>query len=205
MAPPARHWPGQADSIEAHALTAGLTMITNGDPEDMRVPRIQSYLPRFRDLPAPDPEAAGGWSVWTVLLRSRTSAVGTVLQSQSYINYAPVRIIGFLAGMLKITDIHRCMRPGRLRKVLDRSADPAIAIHKQHVCRPQGRGEYIGVADGKGLVAPVGVVQVMRDPAAERCGQTFDHLPGRSDCIMVCKEADTFPDDTREHRATTWI
>lgn len=62
--------------IEVHALPSSPTMFTNGDPDDTRVQRIWSYLPRFRDLPAPDPEPAGGWSAWTALLSSRSTAAG---------------------------------------------------------------------------------------------------------------------------------
>jgi uncharacterized protein with NRDE domain len=62
--------------IEVHALPSSLTMFTNRDPDDTRVPRIRSYLPRFQDLPAPDPESAGGWSAWTALLSSRSTAAG---------------------------------------------------------------------------------------------------------------------------------
>ena len=84
----------QADSIEVHALPAGLTMLTNGDPDDMRMPRIQSYLPRFQDLPAPDP--AGGWSAWTALLRNRSPVAG----AESAMNVVTDRGYGTVSSSL---------------------------------------------------------------------------------------------------------
>jgi hypothetical protein len=48
-------------------------MLSAGDLNDMRSPRIRAYLPRFRKaLPPDDPESGDGWSEWTALLASRS-------------------------------------------------------------------------------------------------------------------------------------
>ena len=58
--------------IEVHALPAGLTMLTNGDPNDTCTPRIRTFLPRFRSAQPPDPETVAGWSAWIGLLADRS-------------------------------------------------------------------------------------------------------------------------------------
>ena len=58
--------------IEVHTIPPGLAMLTAGNLNDMRSPRIRIYLPRFREVPPPDPEISDGWSEWTALLASRS-------------------------------------------------------------------------------------------------------------------------------------
>src|SRR5712692_7653323 len=55
--------------ITVRPLPAGLSMITSGDLNDMRSPRIRDYLPRFSAAPPPDPER-GDWIAWENLLAS---------------------------------------------------------------------------------------------------------------------------------------
>jgi hypothetical protein len=45
-------------------------MLTAGDLNDPADPRINSFLPRFRNAPRPDPET-GDWGAWQTLLSSR--------------------------------------------------------------------------------------------------------------------------------------
>ena len=92
--------------IEVHALPSSLTMFTNGDPDDTQVPRIRSYLPRFQDLPAPDPESAGGWSAWTALLSSRSTAAGA--GPESAMNVVTDRGFGTVSSsLLALPATHR--------------------------------------------------------------------------------------------------
>ncbi len=58
--------------IEVHTIPPGLAMLTAGNFNDMRLPRIRAYLPRFREVLPPDPEIGDGWSEWTALLASRS-------------------------------------------------------------------------------------------------------------------------------------
>ena len=60
------------DNIEVHALLTGMSMLTDRDCNDLRSPRIRTYLPRFRSAPPPDPETDDGWSAWTALLARQT-------------------------------------------------------------------------------------------------------------------------------------
>ena len=57
-------------SIECFALPEGLSMFSAHDRNDMTSPRIKDYLPRFAQVPEPDPES-GNWGAWTALLGSR--------------------------------------------------------------------------------------------------------------------------------------
>lgn len=84
--------------IEVHALPSSLTMFTNGDPDDMQVPRIRSNLPRFRELPAPDPESADGWLAWITLLSSRSTAAGA--GPESALNVVTDRGFGTVSSSL---------------------------------------------------------------------------------------------------------
>jgi hypothetical protein len=56
--------------VEARRLPPGLSMITAHDLNDTaRSARIRTYLPRFSDAAAPDPET-GDWHAWESLLSS---------------------------------------------------------------------------------------------------------------------------------------
>ena len=57
-------------AIERFALPEGLSMLTAHDRNDMTSPRIRDYLPRFAQVPEPEPDS-GNWSAWTALLGSR--------------------------------------------------------------------------------------------------------------------------------------
>ena len=59
--------------IERFALPEGLSMITAHDRNDMTSPRVRDYLPRFAQVPEPDPDS-GNWGAWTALLGSRIHA-----------------------------------------------------------------------------------------------------------------------------------
>ncbi len=59
--------------VEVNGLPAGLTMLTAHDLDDRASARTQTYLPRFRDAPAPDPDA-GDWASWEALLAGREHA-----------------------------------------------------------------------------------------------------------------------------------
>jgi hypothetical protein len=48
-------------------LPEGIAMVTAHDPNDLASPRIRRHLPRFQDVPAPDP-ALGDWAGWEALL-----------------------------------------------------------------------------------------------------------------------------------------
>ncbi|TVR97499.1 MAG: hypothetical protein EA406_09605 [Rhodospirillales bacterium] len=60
--------PGRLDLFP---IPAGLSMLTAYDLNDIGSPRIGRHLPRFRDVPAPDPEC-GDWSGWTALMTDRS-------------------------------------------------------------------------------------------------------------------------------------
>ena len=51
-------------------MQQGLSMVTAYDRNDARSPRIRRYLPRFRQVAAPRPEA-GDWQSWVELMASR--------------------------------------------------------------------------------------------------------------------------------------
>jgi len=59
--------------VEVHELPAGLAMLTAHDIDDSASPRTQTYLPRFREAPAPDP-GADDWASWENLLAGREHA-----------------------------------------------------------------------------------------------------------------------------------
>jgi hypothetical protein len=63
----------KALAYAGHALLTGISMLTDRDCNDPRSPRIQTYLPRFRSAPPPDPETDDGWSAWTALLASQAA------------------------------------------------------------------------------------------------------------------------------------
>jgi hypothetical protein len=58
---------GPGGVVQILALEEGVSMITAHDCNDPGSPRIRRYLPRFREAPAPDPDA-GDWQAWTQLL-----------------------------------------------------------------------------------------------------------------------------------------
>ena len=91
-------------------------------------------------------------------------------------------------------DVKRGMRPGRMRQVLDGGADALIALHQQHITRPQSRPEGAPARPGPrcrehGAVAPEIV------PAADpRCLQ-------RPSGVHVDVEAPHPPCTTHPHCA----
>ena len=61
--------------IRAVPIPAGTHMIEAGELDDPTSARIARFLPQFRFVPEPDPEA-GDWSSWQALLADRTSRGG---------------------------------------------------------------------------------------------------------------------------------
>ncbi len=59
--------------VEVRELPAGLAMLTAHDLDDRVSARTRTYLPRFREAPAPDPRA-GDWASWETLLAARDHA-----------------------------------------------------------------------------------------------------------------------------------
>lgn len=59
-----------AGQVEVFEVPPGLHMLTARDLDDTSMARIRIYLPRFRALPAPDPDA-GDWGDWPQLLAQR--------------------------------------------------------------------------------------------------------------------------------------
>jgi hypothetical protein len=59
--------PGRVEVAEIHA---GLHMLSARDLDDESLPRIRSYLPRFRGASAPSP-AGGDWKGWPALVADR--------------------------------------------------------------------------------------------------------------------------------------
>jgi hypothetical protein len=57
-------------TVRVVTLPDGVSMLTAGDLNDPADPRINSFLPRFRNAPRPDPET-GDWGAWQTLLSSR--------------------------------------------------------------------------------------------------------------------------------------
>jgi hypothetical protein len=65
--------------VEARRLPPGLSMITAHDLNDTaKSSRIRTYLPRFSDAAAPDPET-GDWQAWESLLSSTDVPPGAPL------------------------------------------------------------------------------------------------------------------------------
>jgi hypothetical protein len=62
-------------AIERRAISAGVSMITAHDLNDLASPRIRRYLARFRSTPPPDP-AHDDWHGWMALLADRESDDG---------------------------------------------------------------------------------------------------------------------------------
>lgn len=66
-----------AEGIEVMPLPPGISMITAHDRNDTgSSARIRSFLPRFREAAAPDPDAGedGDWRAWEALFASRETA-----------------------------------------------------------------------------------------------------------------------------------
>lgn len=62
--------------VDAWALPAGISMVTAYDRNDIaRSRRMRSYLPRFHEAPAPEPET-GDWRAWEALLGSGEAEPG---------------------------------------------------------------------------------------------------------------------------------
>ena len=61
--------------INVASLPEGVSMITAHDLNDTGHARIATYLPRFREAPAPDP-SGGEWSAWEALMAATESADG---------------------------------------------------------------------------------------------------------------------------------
>jgi hypothetical protein len=69
----AAYWLRHRDAggaIEIFEVPTGITMLTAGELDDPKSPRIQGFLPRFRAASAPDP-GSGDWRTWEGLLASR--------------------------------------------------------------------------------------------------------------------------------------
>jgi hypothetical protein len=69
-----------AGRAEAVPLPEGVSMVTAHDPNDLASPRTRRHLPRFREAPAPDPDA-GDWHVWEALLADDSHAEGVVAEA----------------------------------------------------------------------------------------------------------------------------
>ncbi|MDE0800730.1 MAG: NRDE family protein [Rhodospirillaceae bacterium] len=54
-------------TITVQAIPAGLSMLTAGDMNDGRSPRISAFLPKFRSADMPDPDK-DDWTSWKALL-----------------------------------------------------------------------------------------------------------------------------------------
>ncbi len=65
-----RHAEDEALRIEVFEVPPGLHMLTAGELDDEHMARIRLYLPRFRALPAPDPQR-DDWNGWPGLLAER--------------------------------------------------------------------------------------------------------------------------------------
>jgi len=61
---------GDGSGVERQAIPAGVSMIAAVGLNDLESGRIRTYLPRFREAEAPDPET-GDWTAWQALLASR--------------------------------------------------------------------------------------------------------------------------------------
>jgi len=59
-----------AYSVESRAIPEGYSLFTSQDRNELRAPRIATYLPRFEAAAVPDPEH-GEWSSWEALLAAR--------------------------------------------------------------------------------------------------------------------------------------
>jgi hypothetical protein len=59
-----------AISIESHPIPEGYSIFTSQDRNEIRAPRIGTYLPRFEAAEIPDP-AQGEWSQWEALMATR--------------------------------------------------------------------------------------------------------------------------------------
>lgn len=67
------YWLAHAEGVGRVLVTelpVGVSMITSGERNDLRIPRIRNYLPRFEQATAPDPDL-GDWTTWQDLLASR--------------------------------------------------------------------------------------------------------------------------------------
>lgn len=61
----------QGGQVETFKIPPGLHMLTAREIDDSTVPRIRTYLPRFRKARVPDPAINNSWSMWQSLLASR--------------------------------------------------------------------------------------------------------------------------------------
>lgn len=74
--PISAHWlrsTGSGADIQVATIGSGLHMLSAGDLDQVELPRIRAYLPRFREATAPHPEH-GDWRDWERLLASRLYA-----------------------------------------------------------------------------------------------------------------------------------
>jgi uncharacterized protein with NRDE domain len=69
--PRAAYWlrHGEDGGIRVHPIAPGLHMLSAGELDDRRHPRIAAHLSRFIDAPIPDPDS-GDWDAWRELLAS---------------------------------------------------------------------------------------------------------------------------------------
>ena len=61
---------GGDGEIRVHPIPPGLHMLTAGELDDARQPRISCFLPQFRAVVEPDP-ARGEWGAWLALMQRR--------------------------------------------------------------------------------------------------------------------------------------
>lgn len=61
--------------IRVAPLPEGVSLLEAGELNDRSLPRTRRYLPLFREMPAPDPDA-GDWTPWAELLADRASPSG---------------------------------------------------------------------------------------------------------------------------------
>ncbi len=74
--PVSAYWLRAAEAtaaVKVREIPPGLHMLTAGDMDEVRIPRVRIYLPRFRAAETPDPET-GRWGSWQSLLASRLYA-----------------------------------------------------------------------------------------------------------------------------------
>lgn len=70
-------WDGSA--TRSTRLDPGVHVLTHADPDDRRVPRVERWLPRFRDVAPPSgplassTEGEGTWTAWLDLLRESSA------------------------------------------------------------------------------------------------------------------------------------
>ncbi|MEX2614768.1 MAG: NRDE family protein [Alphaproteobacteria bacterium] len=54
-------------SVELHPVPEGTSIITSQDMNEPNAPRTRTFLPKFRQAPAPEPDS-GDWAAWEALM-----------------------------------------------------------------------------------------------------------------------------------------